>query len=490
MTSQTTKTNSSPHMIPFALFLAEHFEAAHIHSIGVDPSGTLTYRQYTVPDALPEPGDMPDWTSTPGQPLPIPPDALRGSVIVCDDVIGHVAQPATLLEPIKQWLDEAQVVLLTTPDRDLMEETDRAQTWNRPAFEQLLREYDLQIVFTGHTADNAGQKPMLLAVLANNHHPPIESAPPDFRVAAIITAYNESDVLLPVIDHLNRQGVEVYVIDNWSTDGTYEQVKARIGQGVIDVERFPPEGKRDNHTFNLRQILMREDAVARELDAAWTMHHDADEIRESPWPGVSLRDAFYTVGRCGFNAINHTMIDFFPTGDDFQPGDNPADQIRSFEFGQYPGYFVRINAWKNTGEPMPSLWASGGHHVVFEGQRIYPYKFLLRHYPFRTRAQTVNKIRARQKSSNWLERTLLGWHHMYDVFGHMDDDQVFEHVCQQSRTERIRFDPATFYDQYLVERISGVGLVRLPPRNWTRHVPKFAIPFFRFGKRVLDRILG
>ncbi|MBN1563984.1 MAG: glycosyltransferase family 2 protein [Anaerolineae bacterium] len=482
-----TEMITSPHSLPFAHYLALGFECPRMIRVSVDAAESLVYAAYDMPDS----DELPDWSLAECQPLPISPDVLHNAVIVCDAVIAQ--QPEMLLAQIKTWLDTAQCVLLTTPDRDRVQNSDSAQGWNRDEFESLLRDHDLRIEHLGHTADTSCAKNMLLAVLANNHLPLIEPAPPDFRVAAIITVYNESDVLLPVIDHLNSQGVGVYIIDNWSTDGTYGQVRERLDQGaaigVIGLERFPAE-KPANHTFDLRQILIREDEVARALDADWVMHHDADEIREAPWPGVTLRDAIYFLDRCGYNSVNHTMIDFFPSGDDFQPGDNPTGKIPYFEFGKYPGYFVRVNAWQNFGESLPSLWGSGGHHVVFAGQRVYPYKFLLRHYPFRSRVQTVRKIRARQKGSSWLERTLFGWHHMYDRFGGVDDDQLFEEVCITSRTARIHFDPGTFYDHYLVERISGVGLERLPPRNWTRHVPKFALPFFRLGKRLLDRVLG
>jgi glycosyltransferase involved in cell wall biosynthesis len=474
----------SRHILPFAHYLALGFECQRIIRVSVDSTESLVFAVYDAPAS----GDLPDWSAAESQLFPIPPDVLADTVIVCDSMIEQLPQPAMLLSHCKSWLDAARCVLLTTPDRDLVQETGSAYAWNRSEFESLLRDHDLRMEHLGHTVDTSGAKTMLLAVLANNHLPPIEPAPPDFRVSAIITAYNESDVLLPVIDHLNRQGVEVYVIDNWSTDDTYGQVRERLNQGVIGLERFPAQ-KPAKHTFDLRQILMREDAVARQLDADWVMHHDADEIRESPWPGVTLRNAIYFLDRCGYNSVNHTMIDFFPSGNDFQPGDNPTGKIPYFEFGKYPGYFVRINAWKNSGESLPSLWGSGGHHVVFEGQRVYPYKFLLRHYPFRSRAQTVRKIRVRQQGSSWLERTLFGWHHMYDRFGGVDDDQLFEEVCITSRTARIRFDPETFYDHYLVERVSGVGLERLPPRNWTRRVPKFALPFFRLGKRILDKVL-
>ena len=38
------------------------------------------------------------------------------------------------------------------------------------------------------------------------------------RPLAIIPAYNESDILPAVLKHLDEQGCDVYVLDNWSTD--------------------------------------------------------------------------------------------------------------------------------------------------------------------------------------------------------------------------------------------------------------------------------
>jgi hypothetical protein len=154
-----------------------------------------------------------------------------------------------------------------------------------------------------------------------------------------------------------------------------------------------------------------------------------------------------------------------------------------FEFGKYP-VFVRISLEKYRRKP--SHFGDRRHHIGPKGSAciLKICCAILIAAP-----ATVCKIRSRQKGSNWLERTLFGWHHMYDRFGEVSDDVLFEEVCVTSRTARIRFDPAMFYDHFLVERISGVGLDRLPPRNWTRHVPQFALPFFRLSKRLLDRVL-
>lgn len=112
-------------------------------------------------------------------------------------------------------------------------------------------------------------------------------SPPEFRVIAIISTYNEEDVIVPVIQHLIRQEVGVYVIDNWSTDNTYELVKG-IGTGLVGHEIWPAGGPPE--TYDWGDILRRKEELSRELEADWFIHNDADEIRESPWQWITLKD--------------------------------------------------------------------------------------------------------------------------------------------------------------------------------------------------------
>ncbi|MCI5151334.1 MAG: methyltransferase domain-containing protein, partial [Candidatus Electrothrix sp. MAN1_4] len=55
----------------------------------------------------------------------------------------------------------------------------------------------------------------------------------DFRVIALIAAYNEVDVISSVIGHLVDNGIEVYLIDNRSTDDTVKEASTWLGRGLI-----------------------------------------------------------------------------------------------------------------------------------------------------------------------------------------------------------------------------------------------------------------
>src|SRR5262245_21731868 len=126
----------------------------------------------------------------------------------------------------------------------------------------------------------------------------------DFTVTAIIATYNEADVIGQVVADLVRQRVQVYLLDDGSTDGTVAQVEPWVGRGVVGIERRPPAA-----TSSWAAILRRKEELARELEANWFLHQDADELRESPWEGVALRDAIRRVDRLGYDAIDFEVLD-------------------------------------------------------------------------------------------------------------------------------------------------------------------------------------
>ena len=65
---------------------------------------------------------------------------------------------------------------------------------------------------------------------------------------AFTWAYNEADILPWMLRHALAQGIDVHVIDNWSTDGTYDLV---LGMALaypsnhLTVERWPYSGPVD-----------------------------------------------------------------------------------------------------------------------------------------------------------------------------------------------------------------------------------------------------
>ena len=285
---------------------------------------------------------------------------------------------------------------------------------------------------------------------------PGATAPPDFRVTAIVPAFNEADIIATTIEYLTSQGVDVYVLDNWSTDDTAAIARSQLGSGVVEVEHFPPGGA--TGTFDLAAILMRTAEVAAGLPG-WVLQHDADERRESPWgPAVTLRDALWRVQELGYNAIDHTQIDFHPVDDTFRPGDDPLRHFRWFEPPIVARDLGHTQGWRQ-GEARVDLASTGGHEVRFEGRKVFPLNFLLRHYGIRSQAHGERKI-LRERHGRWnADERRNGWHFGYDHIRR-------GHDFIRSPSELIEFTP-TFYEDYVVERLSGqtVEASPLDPRK-------------------------
>ena len=233
----------------------------------------------------------------------------------------------------------------------------------------------------------------------------------NFRVVALISAYNEEDIIVPCLQYLIGQGVEVYLLDNWSTDSTIELASEFLGKGLLAIEKFPPDRPSTHYVWT--DILSRMEQLTGEIAADWFVFHDVDEIRSSPWPGLSLRDAILKVDREGFNCIDHTLITFHPVDNAFAAGDDFEAFFKYFEFSNRPGQFVELKAWKNLRRGI-SLSESGGHEIRFKGRRTYPFRFLLKHYPVRSQAHGEKKI-FRERKPRWLpQERSNGWHTHYD----------------------------------------------------------------------------
>jgi len=231
---------------------------------------------------------------------------------------------------------------------------------------------------------------------------------PEPRVTAIVAAYNEADVIGQVVGDLAGQGVSVYLLDDGSTDGTAEAAGAWLGRGLLHVERLAEAPG----PFRWECILRRKEALARQLDADWFIHHDADEFRESPWPHLRLRAAIGAVDAAGYNAIDFELLNFWPTHDGFRPGDDVRAAFTHYE-GPQPWDQVQVRCWKKTDEPV-DLVTSGGHEAVFEGRRVFPLRFLLRHYPLRGQAHGERKVFQERRGRFEEAERARGWHRQYD----------------------------------------------------------------------------
>lgn len=236
-----------------------------------------------------------------------------------------------------------------------------------------------------------------------------------FTVTAIISSFNEGDVISHVIGDLIANGVQVYLLDNCSTDNTVAEASRWLGKGLLHIERFPDDSgysKRNTKEYVWRDILRRKQELAQTLTSDWFIHADADEFRESPYVGQTLSEGIAAVDTAGYSAINFELLNFRPTNNGFVPGSDVRTSLTHYERGEWFDS-AQIKAWKNTGIPV-DLVSTGGHSIAFTGRSVYPVPFILRHYPIRSEQHGQNKVYQERLARFAKEERAAGWHVQYD----------------------------------------------------------------------------
>jgi glycosyltransferase involved in cell wall biosynthesis len=230
-----------------------------------------------------------------------------------------------------------------------------------------------------------------------------ESRPP----LAIMSCYNEEDIIEEVMLDYRRQGCELLILDNWSTDTTWEILERlhELDPLGIEVRRFPD---RAPSAASWRAILARKEEIALQHPGRWVLHVDADELRRGPFEGLTLAQALRVAQICGANRIDFNVLNFRPV----HGGEWSGSLERVFRYFQLPdhsSYFSQKKAWIQESERV-NLVENAGHLANFDGPRDFRYKYLVKHYPIRSVHQGRNKLH-RHREARWeASEKDGGWH--------------------------------------------------------------------------------
>ena len=258
------------------------------------------------------------------------------------------------------------------------------------------------------------------------------------RVVALLAVRNEEYYLERCLMYLYEQGIETCLIDNGSTDRTLEIAQDYLYLGIFRIEHIPFTG-----IFEWVKILEHKCRLAKEIDADWFIHHDADEIREAPKPFANLVEGIKDADEKGYNAINSDEFVFAPTSE--KEAFEGKDYLNEMKYYYYfkPDVLHRVNIWKKTGANV-DLASSGGHSVMFANRHIYPKNFILRHY------------------------ILLSKGHAMEKYGKRNYDP--KELAKGMNVKRARFNPENviFPNKEDLKRVSGAGEWDLSD-PWTGH---------------------
>jgi glycosyltransferase involved in cell wall biosynthesis len=391
--------------------------------------------------------------------LPAVPFSPSGkTLILCADLIGRLKRPEVLLRGLAGLSRECAYVIISTLDRartrGLMHDGPPPQPayameWTADEFGRFMLACGFQKHFLiGYTFSGSLDSPKD-AILAIAGREATFSRPHSTKtVTAIMHVYNEEDVVASVARHLKAEGIKLHLIDNWSTDRTYEIAQSLVKDGLCErITRFPQMPPDD---FDLSALLTHVAEYAARINSDWIIYLDADEFRSAPWPEATLAEAIAFVDELDYAAIDFTIVNFYPTASNDDREFSP-DSCKFFDFGKHPAHFLQIKAWKNQGRVV-DLVSTGGHLAQFPDGPVYPLKFLNRHYPLRSAEQASRKILHDRLPRTRRERQRLGWHDHYDEF------RGATRIEPWRRHELLHFDPNMFNADYLVERLSGIGI--------------------------------
>ncbi len=430
--------------------------SSSFHIIGIDFGDNIQYcrEKYSF-------GEWLECDFDEARQLSLDQSKLEDAFIVCCDVIEHLQMPEKLLHMLKNMLESASGGILTTPDRIRVHgihhngpppNQHHIREWSLSELEKFVSSYGISINFAGYTVNNSRDREKKTSLLILGDKPRQLIAPKNFQIVSIMHVFNESDILADSLNHLIINGIDVVVVDNWSTDGSYEIAQQYLGSGVLRVERFPEVDQKQYHWSSQLKYTA---GLAKELDADWFIHSEADECRYAPWEGVSLKDAIYYVDQCGFNIIDNVVLNFLPIDNGFENSSIPYyDYFTHCIFGRNSGYFKQLRMWKNLSLPV-DLASSGGHVAKFSGMKPFPFLFIMKHYPMRSTSHGKRKIFQERNPRYNHEELKHGWHRHYDSID-------FDYTFIWEKSSLIDYRKHYTNREFLVEILSRIGLELTP----------------------------
>jgi tetratricopeptide (TPR) repeat protein len=388
---------------------------------------------------------------------------LKNSIIICSNIIEYLIDPRVLIDTLIKWSSLSKYLLISTPateknqtflDLDVSTNINHSIEETLPEFSKFLSSCNFPLGLSGYTIkDNCHECKTTSLIISGREAVYIKQQ--QVPVTAIINCYNESDIIEDVILYLIKQDINIFVVDNWSTDGSFEIIsKLSEEYQNINVTRFPDA---PNNDFNWNEQLKNTVNISEKLGYGWYLHYDADEIRESPWQNINLREAISFVDSLGYNAIDFTILNFRYVKDDSDYEDKPLiERLRYCDFGNHPADFMQTKGWKYYGQRV-NLNDSGGHNVKFEDKKVYPFHFLTRHYPLRNCEQASQKLFRDRFPRFRNERQKFGWHNHYDYI-------TAKQLEGWDRQYLFPWHPLNFNSDYLIERISCLGISKSKPQ--------------------------
>jgi len=130
----------------------------------------------------------------------------------------------------------------------------------------------------------------------------------------ILPCYNSLDIMPHVLEYDRKEGIDSFVLDNYSNDGSWEYLQ----DNKIPSKRFDTGG-----AFYTSKIQEAKSKVIHELQPDWVIRGASDHFILTPGP---LRATIEQADKEGYNAI------FMPIGRVWNTGEPPNGDPRKIYF--------------------------------------------------------------------------------------------------------------------------------------------------------------
>jgi hypothetical protein len=210
---------------------------------------------------------------------------------------------------------------------------------------------------------------------------------------------NEEIHIGSALRDLIDDGLDVVLIDHYSSDRTVELARPFLGHGLLSIERLAWTGQ-----FSIAEQLEAKRRIIDQLDHDWIVHVDADEWLSAPAEGQTLLAGLRAADEAGYNAVHFNEFVFIPRpGEDAYAADYRRRLTRYYHYR--PSYPYLQRAWKHRSglDNRPF----GGHLLAGPVQQ-YPIDFVMRHYIALSEKHARRKYVGRSFAKDEVRR---GFHH-------------------------------------------------------------------------------
>lgn len=202
--------------------------------------------------------------------------------------------------------------------------------------------------------------------------------------------YNEIDILEENLKFYIDQGFETVVVDNGSTDGSYELCEKYLGKGIVKLSQIKTK------EFDTRLLLKEATLLYKDENPDWVILADADEFIEPFERNQNLRTVIEIENKKGNTIIPLHHFMFKMTEKDDMSNKSVLSRMKFYGKANDAG---RAKIWKDSRH----VEISNPHSPSFIDIKEYKpsiNKCVMRHYPLRTLEQAEVKINRVRPSLN------------------------------------------------------------------------------------------